>query len=217
MCPEGTTTAGDGSSECNVTLTAAVNTQLRYAVVVYFSVNVNASDLAAMALRAGAAAPAYTIVSSLLRSDTATAFNISEGDVNVMSIRQVERRTLQANVSATMGVDAPDGASAEEAAAALEVQRLSADNPIELLSNDPAAFFGRTTKTLDVGVTANAASAVEVQPNIDPLVNTWALIGPGIVVAVGGASLVGAGCWKSRRARKAAGRYSRFLHSHVAP
>ena len=34
----------------------------------------------------------------------------------------------------------------EEIAAALEVQRLSADEPIAMLSQDPERFFGRTTK-----------------------------------------------------------------------
>lgn len=36
----------------------------------------------------------------------------------------------------------------EEIAAALEVERLSADKPIEMLSEDPDRFFGRTTQVL---------------------------------------------------------------------
>ncbi len=120
-------------------------------------------------------------------------------------------------MSATMPVDVPDGASAEEAAAALEVQRLSADKPIELLSSDPEAFFGRTTKTLDVGVATDSASTVELSPNGGSAMSKWALISPGIAIAIGGVVLIGTGCWKSRKARKLAGRYNRFVHSIVPP
>ena len=102
------------------------------------------------ALQAGVNAPAERIVENLLRADTAAGFNISMQDVHVMNVRRIARRTLQANVSATLGVDLPPGASTEEIAAALEVQKLSADRPIELLSQDPGTFFGRTTQTLQV-------------------------------------------------------------------
>ena len=103
----------------------------------------------------------------------------------MVSVHHVARRTLTANVTATLGVDVPDGATGacpqlcaalatsppchapqrparsaanpalppqpraaadEDISAALEVQRLSADDPIDMLSSDPDRFFGRTTK-----------------------------------------------------------------------
>jgi hypothetical protein len=67
-------------------------------------------------------------------------------DVQVLSVRRVARRTLSANVTATLGVDVPAGATDEDISAALEVERLSADDPIAMLSSDPDRFFGRTTK-----------------------------------------------------------------------
>lgn len=36
----------------------------------------------------------------------------------------------------------------EDVSAALEVQRLSADGPIDMLASDPDRFFGRTTKVV---------------------------------------------------------------------
>ena len=38
------------------------------------------------------------------------------------------------------------GCVEDDIAAALEVERISADDPIALLSSDPDLFFGRTTK-----------------------------------------------------------------------
>ena len=67
-------------------------------------------------------------------------------DVQVLSVRRMARRTLSANVTATLGVDVPAGATDEDISAALEVERLSADDPIAMLSSDPDRFFGRTTK-----------------------------------------------------------------------
>jgi hypothetical protein len=115
----------------------------------------------------------------------------------VVRVAQVARRMLQANVSAVLGVDVPPGSSSEDAAAALEVQRLSADKPIELLSQDPNAFFGRTTKTLDVGVTPLGTSAFELLPlRAGAGANRWAFIVPGIVSAVGGVLLLVMACLK---------------------
>ena len=57
-------------------------------------------------------------------------------DVEVISVRQVARRTLSANVTATLGVDIPAGATGGLAAVAGG----------DLLSSDPDRFFGRTTK-----------------------------------------------------------------------
>lgn len=106
---------------------------------------------------------------------------------------------LQANVSATLGVDLPLDASEEDIAAALEVEKLSADKPIELLSQDPDSFFGRTTRTLEVGVQPFDANTVENRPKVDSGISKWALLVPGICGVLGGVVLVTLGVYKSRR------------------
>lgn len=96
--------------------------------------------------QAGVDGPVPAIVANLIRLDTAAAFNVSAQDVAVRGMVVLPRRVLRAVVSATLGVDVAPGASREEIDAALEVQRLSADQPIEWLATNPDAFFGRTTK-----------------------------------------------------------------------
>jgi hypothetical protein len=78
--------------------------------------------------------------------DTASAFNISVGDVSVTAIREVSARVLYVNLTANLPVDVPPAASEEEIQAALRVKSLSADDPISLLAKNPDKFFGRTTK-----------------------------------------------------------------------
>ena len=151
------------------------------------------------ALQAGVDAPTESIVESLLRVDTAAGFNVSLRDVQVAGVRRVARRTLQANVSATLGVDLPEGPTEEEVAAALEVQRLSADHPIELLSQDPDAFFGRTTQTLAVGVEPVDMATVESRPSGGGGPSLWALLVPGLFAVLGGSVLVFLGFWRGRR------------------
>ena len=56
------------------------------------------------------------------------------------------RRVLQVNVTATLEVDVPSGATEEDIDSALEATNLSADEPIAMLSADADKFFGRTTK-----------------------------------------------------------------------
>ncbi len=53
---------------------------------------------------------------------------------------------LYVNVTATLGVDVPPNASADDIKTALEVTNLSADDPIAMLADNPDRFFGRTTK-----------------------------------------------------------------------
>lgn len=166
-----------------------------------------------MPLQAGVNAPAESIVESLLREDTAAGFNISTRDVRLVSIRRVERRTLVANVSATLGVDLPPDADEDDIVAALEVQRLSADQPIELLSEDPDTFFGRTTQTLQVGVQPIDTTTMESRPVGDPGVSKWALVVPGIAGVVGGCLLVFSGLWRSRRCAPARQRASAWAHT----
>eukprot|EP00884_Botryococcus_braunii_P021518 jgi/Botrbrau1/804/Bobra.0352s0001.1 len=62
----------------------------------------------------GVNASSEEILGHLIRTDTADAFNISVGDVEVTGISQIGRRMLYVNVSATLGVDVPPGASVED-------------------------------------------------------------------------------------------------------
>ena len=89
--------------------------------------------------------------------------------------------------------------SDEEVAAALEVQKLSADTPIELLSQDPEAFFGRTTQTLAAGVEPVGMATVESRPAGGSGVSAWALVVPGVVAVAGGSLLVCMALWRGRR------------------
>lgn len=61
---------------------------------------------------------------------------------------QVSRRVLYVNVTATLGVNVPPNASADDIKTALEVTNLSADDPIAMLAQNPDKFFGRTTKVM---------------------------------------------------------------------
>lgn len=149
-------------------------------------------------MQTGVNASAESILGNLLRTDTAAAFNISVEDVHIIGISQISRRVLQANVSATLGVDLPVDATEEDIAAALEVQKLSVDKPIELLSQDPDAFFGRTTSTLEVGVQPFDASTTENRPKVGNDISKWALLVPGVVAVVGGVVLVTVGASKTR-------------------
>ena len=53
---------------------------------------------------------------------------------------------LYVNVSASLPVDVPPGASDDDVRAAFNVKSISADEPINMLVQDPDKFFGRTTK-----------------------------------------------------------------------
>ncbi len=53
---------------------------------------------------------------------------------------------LYVKVSASLPVDVPPGASDDAVRAAVNVKQISADEPIQMLVEDPDKFFGRTTK-----------------------------------------------------------------------
>lgn len=63
---------------------------------------------------------------------------------------QVSRRVLYVNVSASLPVDVPPGASDDDVRTAFKIESISADEPIKMLVDDPDKFFGRTTKVHDV-------------------------------------------------------------------
>ena len=91
-------------------------------------------------------ASSQLILERLVRSDTATAFNITSRDVNVTNIAQISRRILLVNVSATLGVNLPTNSSNDDVAAELAVKNLSADEAIDLMAFHPDRFWVRTTK-----------------------------------------------------------------------
>ncbi|KAL4452476.1 hypothetical protein ABPG75_008138 [Micractinium tetrahymenae] len=196
-CPSGRTTIDDGSSSCIPTSPGGYIAP-RYAVVVSFYVNLSGLELEDVVMRAGVNGDPEAIISSLLRSDTALAFNISRDDVEVVAMRQVARRTLSANVTAMLGVDVPPGATEEEIAAALEVERLSADKPIEMLSEDPDRFFGRTTQALEVQVESGMHATLSTVAGPPRAGLIWAMLAPGIVAIVAGSGLVAVGCRRSK-------------------
>lgn len=150
MCPNNVTNLQDGSDDCDVPIIPGTNLKMRYAVIVSFGVYLNGTNLDDVASKVGVNASAEEVLGHLVRQDTALAFNISEGDVTVTGISQVARRVLQVNVSATLEVDVPSGATEEDIDSALEVTNLSADPMLDMLAHNPDKFFGRTTKALDV-------------------------------------------------------------------
>ncbi|DBA75632.1 TPA: hypothetical protein ACH3X2_009068 [Trebouxia sp. C0005] len=159
MCGENTTNLEDGSSSCPVALVPGASPSYRYAVIVSFGVLLNGTALDDIASKAGVNASSEQVLEWLVRADTASAFNISLGDVSVTGVQQVERRILYVNVTATLGVELAPGATPDEVEAAMDLTSLSADDPIGLLSNDPDKFFGRTTKALDVTAEPDGAPA----------------------------------------------------------
>lgn len=203
LCPANWTNVDDGQAACAVPASgtaAAAAAAHRYAVVVSFSLWLSGVDPEDILVQAGVDAPFEAVVSSLVAADTAQGFNITRASVRVLGVARVARRTLAANVTATLDVELPANASEADIATALEVQRLSADAPIAMLSSDPDRFFGRTTKALDVTVESFGAAAVESRPDGGPGgPNKWALIVPSLAVLVAGGLLTYAGCKRSRQ------------------
>eukprot|EP00887_Chlorella_sp_A99_P007510 scaffold2.g7510.t1 len=203
LCPANWTNVDDGQATCAVPASgtaAAAAAAHRYAVVVSFSLWLSGVDPEDILVQAGVDAPFEAVVSSLVAADTAQGFNITRASVRVLGVARVARRTLAANVTATLDVELPANASEADIATALEVQRLSADAPIAMLSSDPDRFFGRTTKALDVTVESFGAAAVESRPDGGPGgPNKWALIVPSLAVLVAGGLLTYAGCKRSRQ------------------
>jgi hypothetical protein len=84
----------------------------------------------------------------------------------------------------------PPSATEEDISAALEIEKLSADSPLELLERDPDAFFGRTTEILNVHV---ESTDVRTEDHFPEARNSGLMIGllfTGIVCLLGGISLL---------------------------
>lgn len=71
---------------------------------------------------------------------------IQLSDGLVFILMQLSRRVLYVKVSASLPVDVPPGASDDDVRTAFNVKSISADEPIQMLVQDPDKFFGRTTK-----------------------------------------------------------------------
>ncbi|KAK9917087.1 hypothetical protein WJX75_000778 [Coccomyxa subellipsoidea] len=213
MCPTNTTNLEDGSYDCPVAVLPGGSLAARYAVIVSFGVYLNGTSLDDIAHKVGVNASSVAILEHLIRSDTASAFNISVGDVNVTGISQVSRRVLYVNVTATLGVDVPPNASADDIKTALEVTNLSADDPIAMLAQNPDKFFGRTTKALDV--TAEPDGVPPQRREFRPrrgrsaLAAAWpALAGVCLAVLLGGCAAINI---LRRRSKRAARLYDALL------
>ncbi|CAL8464733.1 g4268 [Coccomyxa elongata] len=213
MCPTNTTNLEDGSYDCPVAVLPGASLAARYAVIVSFGVYLNGTSLEEIARKVGVNASSVAILEHLVRADTASAFNISVGDVNVTGISQVSRRVLYVNVTATLGVDVPPNASADDIKTALEVTNLSADDPIAMLAQNPDKFFGRTTKALDVTAEPDGKppQRVEYRPGAgrSALAAAWpAIVGVGLAALLGGFAALH--CLR-RRSKRAARLYDVLL------
>ncbi|KAK9825612.1 hypothetical protein WJX74_010253 [Apatococcus lobatus] len=205
MCPKNFTNFEDGSSGCSIPVIPGTNLRMRYAVIVSFGVFLNGTSLDSIAAKVGVNAAPEDVLDHLIKLDTATAFNISEGDVYVSSVTQLSRRVLYVNVTATLGVDVPPGASSDDVTEALDLKNLSADEAIGLLSENPDKFLGRTTKALGVSAESDGLepTRTESRPFGDfggGLALSWWSI---LIICLSGILLLGiaARVWRKRTQR----------------
>lgn len=159
MCPANFTTEADGSSECNLPVGTGPDLSTRYAVIVSFGMLLNGTALEDIARLAGVNASSTSILKTLVRSDTASGFNVSMGNVRVLQVTEVSKEVLFVKLSAALPVDVPADASPDDVRAAYNVKSISADHPIQLLVTDPDKFFGRTAKALNVDVEGDGKGA----------------------------------------------------------
>lgn len=110
---EGTTTTSEGSTSCDITVTndgsgldsldGAVDYE--YALLLSFGVVLDGALLEAVSRSTtGINGSSEGIVAVLVKSDTATALNVSVGSVQVLGVQQLDSRQLLVNVSATVPV-----------------------------------------------------------------------------------------------------------------
>eukprot|EP00879_Flechtneria_rotunda_P014074 GHRR01014704.1.p1 GENE.GHRR01014704.1~~GHRR01014704.1.p1 ORF type:complete len:398 (+),score=116.21 GHRR01014704.1:218-1411(+) len=200
-CRDGTTTSSGGARSCDMSVTgtalAGVADASDYAILVSFGVVVDGAALEAVTRSTtGINGSSEGIVAVLIQGDTATALNVSLGDVQVLGVQQIGTRQLLVNVSATVPVPA-------EAAAAAATDDLSADQLIQRLIDDPNTFL-RTTQTL-------GAESASVQDVIAQKTHRWrfqyfgnihALLWPTLFGAV--LLLIGLlyGLWKLRKRQR---------------
>eukprot|EP00878_Enallax_costatus_P024446 GHUV01026086.1.p1 GENE.GHUV01026086.1~~GHUV01026086.1.p1 ORF type:complete len:468 (+),score=93.20 GHUV01026086.1:848-2251(+) len=153
VCRDGTTTYSEGSTTCDVTvrkdasaLDALPSTNgSEYALLLSFGVVLDGALLETVSRSTtGINGSSEGIVSVLIRSDTATALNVTLGSVQVNGVQQLDSRQLLINVSAAVPVP---GDQAQQDGPTQEAQDLAADELIQRLIDDPNTFL-RTTQTL---------------------------------------------------------------------
>jgi len=200
LCPESVTTNGDGQWACDVAVDS-MDMSHRYAVMIYVTVHVSGIDEDAIILKAGVDASPHRVLSNLIKSDMVKAFNTSNSAVNIMSVRRMPNSYFEANVSTSLPVYIPPSATEEDISAALEIEKLSADSPLELLERDPDAFFGRTTEILNVHV---ESTDVRTEDHFPEPRNSGLMIGlllTGTLCLLGGISIVVGAIRRHRRGK----------------
>ncbi len=112
ICPGDRTTIGEGASGCDVAL-ADLKTP-EYVIMLSFGVVLSGASLGAVSRdTTGINGDSAGIVAVLVRSDTASALNVSLEAVTIGGVRQISQRRLLVNVSAAVPVNTEDVAVAE--------------------------------------------------------------------------------------------------------
>jgi len=112
ICPDGRTTLGEGASDCGVSV-ADLKTP-EYVIMLSFGVVLSGASLGAVSRdTTGINGDSEGIVAVLVRSDTASALNVSLEAVTIGGVRQISQRRLLVNVSAAVPVNTEDVAVAD--------------------------------------------------------------------------------------------------------
>jgi len=171
LCPTGFTTSKVGLTYCDFQVDLY---RLRrvYAVLLRFTMSLELYNytltMTGLPRLVGLNGTALNVVAQLIRVDTAAAFNISINDVLVEALESQEeifemmtsnftsnssrlnpRTLLVTNVTAVLEAHVSEYASEGEVDAALLAKEMSADGGIQMLTDDPDRFFGRTTQALN--------------------------------------------------------------------
>lgn len=166
VCPESTTTQGDGRASCDAPV-RPLDVRGRYAVLIHVSVKLSGIDEDTLILKSGVSGSPDRLLSHLVASDMAKAFNTTTSAVNVKSIRRLSDRNFETNISASLPVYIPPSATEDDISTALQIERLSADSPLEMLAKSPDSFFGQTTDILQAHVESTEVHTEDHFPERD--------------------------------------------------
>jgi hypothetical protein len=112
ICPGGRTTLGEGAARCDIAV-ADLKTP-EFVIMLSFGVLLSGASLGAVSRdTTGINASSEGIVAVLVRSDTASALNVSLEAVTIGGVRQISRRRLLVNVSAAVPFNTEDVAAAD--------------------------------------------------------------------------------------------------------
>ena len=207
MCPESTTTLGDGKGACDAPR-RELNVKNRYAVVIHVSVRLSGIDEDTLTWKSGVSGSPDRLITNLVTGDVAKAFNTTRDAVSVKSIRRLSDRNFETNVSASLPVYIPPSATQEDISTALEIERLSADSPLEMLAKAPDTFFGQTTDVLQAHVESTDFKTEDHLPERNESLMVSLLV-IGSLGILGGFVLVAIALKKQRNS--SSGAESRFL------